>query len=73
MIASKESLSAMENWGLITYGESALLYDNKHTSLLYKELIATVRMEREAACSILFFNYGQSYVRLHQIYSMHQV
>ncbi|XP_034837045.1 aminopeptidase N-like isoform X1 [Maniola hyperantus] len=33
---------AMENWGLITYRETALLYDKKESSFLNKERIAEV-------------------------------
>lgn len=33
---------AMENWGLITYRESRLLYDPKESSLASKESIASV-------------------------------
>lgn len=36
------SAGAMENWGLITYRESRLLYDPKITSLVNKESIADV-------------------------------
>jgi len=32
----------MENWGLITYRETALLYDNKISSNGNKERIATI-------------------------------
>lgn len=33
---------AMENWGLITYRETALLYDEKFSSNSNKERIATI-------------------------------
>lgn len=33
---------AMENWGLITYRETALLYDEKYSSNSNKERIATI-------------------------------
>uniref|UniRef100_T1J0H5 Aminopeptidase N n=1 Tax=Strigamia maritima TaxID=126957 RepID=T1J0H5_STRMM len=33
---------AMENWGLITYRETALLFDEKVSSILNKERVATV-------------------------------
>lgn len=33
---------AMENWGLITYRETAMLFDEKKTSLINKQRIATV-------------------------------
>lgn len=36
------SAGAMENWGLITYRESLLLYDPNTTSYSYKESIASV-------------------------------
>jgi aminopeptidase N len=36
------SSGAMENWGLITYREIALLADPKHTSISSKQYIATV-------------------------------
>ncbi|XP_068460282.1 aminopeptidase N-like [Clinocottus analis] len=35
-------MSAMENWGLITYHEGALLYEEGVSSLLHKETIATI-------------------------------
>uniref|UniRef100_A0A0V0J295 Aminopeptidase n=1 Tax=Schistocephalus solidus TaxID=70667 RepID=A0A0V0J295_SCHSO len=33
---------AMENWGLITYRETALLIDHEHTSLMAKQRVAVV-------------------------------
>lgn len=33
---------AMENWGLVTYRETALLYDSKLSSVGNKERVATV-------------------------------
>lgn len=33
---------AMENWGLITYQEGALLYEEGVSSLLHKEVITTI-------------------------------
>lgn len=33
---------AMENWGLITYQEGELLYEEGVSSLLHKEMIATI-------------------------------
>nr|XP_033775374.1 aminopeptidase N-like [Geotrypetes seraphini]XP_033775376.1 aminopeptidase N-like [Geotrypetes seraphini]XP_033775377.1 aminopeptidase N-like [Geotrypetes seraphini] len=36
------SAGAMENWGLITYRESALLYDNEISSISNKERVLTV-------------------------------
>lgn len=32
----------MENWGLVTYQEGGLLYEEEVSSLLHKEAIATV-------------------------------
>lgn len=34
--------AAMENWGLITYQEAALLYEEGVSSLLHKQVIATL-------------------------------
>ncbi len=34
--------TAMENWGLISYVEGALLYEEGVSSLLHKEAIATL-------------------------------
>jgi aminopeptidase N len=34
---------AMENWGLITYRETALLYDKEQSSFVNKERVAEVR------------------------------
>lgn len=43
MIAIPDFASgAMENWGLITYREKDLLYDEKQSSFLNKERVATV-------------------------------
>ncbi|XP_013165600.1 PREDICTED: aminopeptidase N-like isoform X2 [Papilio xuthus] len=36
------SAGAMENWGLVTYRETALLYDNQQSSFLNKERVAEV-------------------------------
>lgn len=36
------SAGAMENWGLVTYRETALLYDTKQSSFLNKERVAEV-------------------------------
>lgn len=36
------SAGAMENWGLITYRETALLYDKEQSSFLNKERVAEV-------------------------------
>lgn len=36
------SMGAMENWGAVTYRESALLYDEKHSSLGNKQRVAIV-------------------------------
>lgn len=36
------NLGGMENWGLITYRETALLYDKNHVSLHKKQSIANV-------------------------------
>ena len=36
------SSGAMENWGLLTYKESNMLYDENHTSLASKQAIANV-------------------------------
>lgn len=33
---------AMENWGLVTYRESALLYDNQSSSIGNQERVVTV-------------------------------
>lgn len=33
---------AMENWGLVTYRENALLYDNAYSSIANKERVVTV-------------------------------
>ncbi|MEI6316241.1 MAG: M1 family metallopeptidase [bacterium] len=33
---------AMENWGAITFREIGLLFDEKHTSIAYKQLVALV-------------------------------
>ncbi|CAH2240697.1 jg629 [Pararge aegeria aegeria] len=38
---------AMENWGLITYRETALLYDKKESSFLNKERIAEVKRHHQ--------------------------
>lgn len=37
------SAGAMENWGLITYRETALLYDKEQSSFTNKERVAEVR------------------------------
>lgn len=34
--------AAMENWGLITYQEGGLLYEEGVSSLLHKEVIASI-------------------------------
>lgn len=36
------SAGAMENWGLITYRETALLYDDRYSSASNKQRVATV-------------------------------
>lgn len=36
------SAGAMENWGLVTYRETGLLFSEEHTSNIYKKNIATV-------------------------------
>lgn len=33
---------AMENWGLVTYRENSLLYDNAYSSIGNKERVVTV-------------------------------
>lgn len=42
------SASAMENWGLLTYRESNLLYSPEKSSLLHKKRIATVIAHEQA-------------------------
>ncbi len=43
MVAIPDFISgAMENWGLVTYREVAILVDEKHTALANKEQVATV-------------------------------
>lgn len=42
------SASAMENWGLLTYRESNLLYNPEKSSLLHKKRIATVIAHEQA-------------------------
>lgn len=36
------AMGAMENWGLITFRDTALLYDPKYTSASAKQFVATV-------------------------------
>lgn len=47
----------MENWGLITYRETALLYDPKFSSNSNKERVATI-IAHELAHMVHFWFFG---------------
>uniref|UniRef100_A0A0A0L0S9 Aminopeptidase n=1 Tax=Cucumis sativus TaxID=3659 RepID=A0A0A0L0S9_CUCSA len=42
MVAIPDFPGAMENYGLVTYGETALLYDDQHSAAANKQMVATV-------------------------------
>lgn len=46
---------AMENWGLITYRETAILYDPKETSIAAHQWVATV-ITHELAHQVTHFH-----------------
>ncbi|XP_015248339.1 PREDICTED: aminopeptidase N-like [Cyprinodon variegatus] len=80
------NFAAMENWGLITYQEPALLYVEGVSSLLQKEAIAEiiahelahqVRGEKSVSCFLEWLNEGfatyMSYLAVDQVEPLFQI
>lgn len=42
MIAIPDFPGAMENYGLVTYGETALLYDDQHSAAANKQRVISI-------------------------------